>query len=178
MKVVDIANEIYTELGQPKTLSVPPIAHWLRNNVGALNNKLNENFYVDSVDLEIKVDSTSGGTVTKTEVGDDEKIIFKKLYLIHHYDIQIRDSLGAASTDTIVEIASDGTSVRRVNKIQQSQTYQAAKKLEMEEMNQMVNAYKIKRSSPMQVAGDDTVEGSYSGGSSDHNIRTQSNPNI
>jgi hypothetical protein len=178
MKVVDIANEIYTELGQPTTLSIPPIAHWLRNNIGSLNNKLNESFYVDSIDFEIKADvKDSNGTVTKTEVSDDEKVIFKKLYLIHYYDVQIRSSLGAASTDTIVEIASDGTSVRRVNKIQQSQTYQAAKKLEMEEMNQMVNAYKIKRSCPSQVAGDDTVEAAYDTGST-FDTRTQNNPNL
>lgn len=177
MKVVDIANEIYTELGQLPTLSIPPIAHWLRGNVGALNNKLNVDYYVDT-DLEIKEDVTgSSGGVTKKEVGDDEKIIFKKLYLIHHYDVQIRDSLGAASTDTIVEIASDGTSVRRVNKIQQSQTYQAAKKLEMQELNGMVQSYKMKRSVPSQVVGDDTVEGSYDG-TSIYDVRTQNNKNL
>jgi len=177
MKVVDIANEIYTELGQPKTLSIPPIVHWLRNNIGSLNTKLNVDYYVDT-DLEVKEDSTdANGTVTKKEIGDEEKVILKKIYLIHYYDVQIRDSLGAASTDTIVEIASDGTSVRRVNKIQQSQTYQAAKKLEMEEMNGMVQAYKTKRSAPSQVVGDDTVEGSYDG-SSIHDVRTQTNPNL
>jgi len=154
MKVVDIANEIYTELGEPSTLSVPPITFWLRSNIGLLNSKINADYYVDESDFEIKLDET-------TEIGVDEANILKKMYLIHHYDVKLRESLGAASTDTWVEITTDGTSVRRVNKIQQSQTYQVAKKTEMEDLDKLTFAYQRKGSKPLQVAGDDTVEGDY-----------------
>ena len=41
MKVVDIADEIFRELSEPSTLSIPAIAYWVRSNVGELNNYLN-----------------------------------------------------------------------------------------------------------------------------------------
>lgn len=150
MKIVDIANEIYMELGEPSTLSIPPIAFWLRTNIGNLNSKINSSYDLDST-FEIT-----------PVITHKEKDIIKKMYLIHHYDVKLRESLGAASTDTWVEISSDGTSVRRVNKIQQSQTYQVAKKTEIEELNKLVSSYKVSESAPIQVAGDDTVEGIYS----------------
>ena len=33
MKVVDIADEVYRELGSPTDLSIPAIAFWLRTNI-------------------------------------------------------------------------------------------------------------------------------------------------
>jgi DNA-directed RNA polymerase specialized sigma subunit len=151
MKIVDIANEIYMELGEPKTLSIPPVAFWLRTNIGALNSKLNTTYAVNLTSFEIS-----------PTMGQEEKDIFKKLYLIHYYDVKLRESLGAASTDTWIEIQSDGTSVRRVNKVEQGKTYQTVKKVELEELDKMVHSYKLRASSPLQVAGDDTVVGSYS----------------
>ena len=164
MKVVDISSEIYTELGEPTTLSIPPITYWLRRNIGLLNSKINADFYVDEEDFEIK---TKNGSDVIVEVGVDEANILKKMYLIHHYDVKLRESLGAASTDTWVEIASDGTSVRRVNKIQQSQTYQVAKVTEMEDLEKLVFGYQRNKSQPIQVAGNDTVAGSYGSGETD-----------
>ena len=161
MKVVDIANEIYVELGSPKTLSIPPITFWVRSNIGLLNTKINADYYIDSADYEIKI---KGNDDVISEIGVDEANIVKKMYLIHHYDVKLRESLGAASTDTWVEIETDGTSVRRVNKIQQSQTYQVAKKTEMEELKDLISAYQRKGSQPLQVAGDDTVAGNFGAG--------------
>ena len=40
-KIVDIADEIHRELGNPTDLSVPPISYWLTTNLGQLNNLLN-----------------------------------------------------------------------------------------------------------------------------------------
>lgn len=157
MKIVDVANEVYMELSEPTTLSIPAIAFWLRSNVGNLNARLNGSYDLGA-DFEITPD-----------LGLKEKDIFKKLYMIHYYDSQLRSSLGAASTDTWVEISSDGTSVRRVNKIQQSQTYQTAKKIEIEELEKLVSAYKVSAAAPIQVAGTDTIEGYYSPSTTDIN---------
>ena len=43
----------------------------------------------------------------------------KKLPLnqsIHYYDLKIRSTLGAASNDSVIEVASDGARVRKINK--------------------------------------------------------------
>lgn len=170
MKVVDIANEIYSELGSPSELSIPPIAFWVRNNVGLLNNQLNQSFYIDG-DLEIKRDVDD----FPTDMSEDEKVIFKRMYLVHFYGVKIMGSLGAASTDTIVEISDGGTSVRRINKTEQSRIYQMAKTSEENELNKLINAYKLGKAEPSQVAGDDTVEGSYSSRSV---VRSKTNPNL
>ena len=81
MKISDIANEIFMELGEPKTLSIPPIAFWLRSNIGNLNSKINSSYDIDST-FEI------APTIT-----NKEKDILKKMYLIHHYDVKLRESL-------------------------------------------------------------------------------------
>jgi len=173
MKVVDIASEIYSELARPDTLSVPPIAFWLRNNIGDLNNRINQDFYVDSTTMEInRATQDADGNDVVVEVGDEEKAIFKKMYIIHYYGVQIRESLGAASTDTWVEIQSDGTSVRRINKVEQGRQYQFIKMSETEDLEKAINAYKMRAAAPIQVAGNDTIEGNY--GTDDY-VRTHSN---
>ena len=54
MKVVDIAQEIYMELGEPSSLSIPAIAFWIRSNVGALNNYIDKAFKINDSSLEIE----------------------------------------------------------------------------------------------------------------------------
>ena len=153
-KIVDIAHEIHSEIGSPTTLTIPAIAFWVRSNIGGLNNLLQTSFIVGGQEEDWEITPT---------FGDDEKYVLKKMYLIHFYDIKLRASLGAAETDTVVEIETDGTRVRKVNKIQQSQTYSSAKRAELEELNKVVQAYRMGGSTPLQVAGDDTTAGRYSG---------------
>jgi len=79
MKVVDIADEIYNELGEPSTLSVPAITYWLRANFGSLSNYLNEDFELNSTTLELEKTVNE----EKVEIAEDEKDILKKMYHIH-----------------------------------------------------------------------------------------------
>lgn len=146
MKVVDISDELFRELGQPTTLSIPAISFWLKTNIGGLNSKIHAAYAIDSDTDEII-----------PELGEDEKFILKKMYLVHFYDIQIRTTLGAASIDSIIEISTDGTSVRKVSKTEQGKYYQSAKGSEIRELDKLVHDYKSGQSSPVQVAGDDTI---------------------
>jgi hypothetical protein len=148
MKIVDIADEIFRELGQPTEVSIPQIAFWIRVNVGTLNNTINECYSIDADSLEISPDP-----------GLEEKSILKKLYTMHYYDLKIRTTLGAAATDPIVEVTSDGASVRKLNRNQTSQLFLSLKKQEMEDYNSLVASYKMLKAAPIQVVGDDTVEG-------------------
>ena len=160
MKVVDIADEIFRELGSPSTLSIPPIAFWVRTNLGGLNSKLNTSYVINSTSMEIEQTTTDiAGVKTTAEIGDNEKYILKKMYLIHFYDVQIRNTLGAASTDAIIEIEADGTRVKKVNKTEQGRWYQNAKRTELEELKNIINQYRSNSSKPLQVAGDDFIHG-------------------
>ena len=148
MKIVDIADEIFRELNQPSEVSIPQIALWVRVNVGTLNNTINACYSIDVNSLEISPDP-----------GLEEKSILKKLYVIHYYDIKVRSALGAASTDPIVEVTSDGATVRKLNRNQTSQLFLTLKKQETEDFNRLVTSYKMLKTKPIQVAGDDTVAG-------------------
>ena len=157
MKVVDIADELFNELGSPTTLSIQAISYWLRSNIGSLSNYLNEDFTLNATDLDIEKTVND----EKVQIDEDEKDILKKMYHIHYYDILLRSTLSAAGTASVVEIQSDDTRVRRINKNELSKTYISLKRLEQDELTKLVNAYKIKKSSPVQIAGDDTVKGQY-----------------
>ena len=148
MKIVDIADEIYRELSSPSGLSIPVIAFWLRSNIGALNNLIASTHAINSTTLEFE-----------PELVDESKTVLKKLYMIHYYDIKIRATLGAASIDSVLEVTSDGATVRKINKNELSKTYIAIRKQEYDELTKAVFAFKNNASHPIQVAGDDTING-------------------
>ena len=190
MKIVDIADEIFRELGNPSTISLPAISFWIRSNVGELNNRINTTFKIrdtnpdiyelsgsfvsptyepqafneatGALGLSASANNGTASTPAIVAIQPEETSILKKMYIVHYYDQQIRSTVGAASTDPIVEVASDGSRVRKINKNELSKTYIALKKEEYSELIDLINAYKLRKSSPVQVAGDDTVRGQYS----------------
>tara|TARA_R110002051_G_C8678487_1_gene491424 strand:+ start:568 stop:1095 length:528 start_codon:yes stop_codon:yes gene_type:complete len=157
MKVVDVAEETYRELGEPSTISVPAIATWLRNNIGGLNNSINTEFEINATSLEIER-KVNSNMVNITEY---ETFIFKKMYAVHYYEILIRQSAGAASTDTVMEVSQDGMRVRKANKLNIMKELASVKKQESEDLFRAINFYKTNKAQPRQVAGDDTIEGFY-----------------
>ena len=189
MKIVDIADELFRELGEPSSISVPAISFWIRSNVGELNNRINTTFKISTygseayefsgsfidpayepqafneatgaLGLSVSGDNGIASAPAIVAIQPEEVAILKKMYVVHYYDKQIRSTVGAASTDPIVEVASDGSRVRKINKNELSKTYLALKKEEYMELMDLINAYKLRKSSPVQVAGDDTVRGEY-----------------
>ena len=189
MKIVDIADELYRELAEPSSISIPAISFWIRSNVGELNNRINTTFKIvdygteayefsgsfiapqnepqvyneatGALGLSISGNEGVSSSPAIVSIQAEEAAVLKKMYIVHYYDQQIRSTVGAASTDPVVEVASDGSRVRKINKNELSKTYLALKKEEYMELTDMINAYKLRKSSPVQVAGDDTVRGYY-----------------
>ena len=159
MKVVDIADEIFRELAEPTDISIPSVAFWVRTNIGALNNYLNQDFSITESTLEIDRVNESEATV---QIGDMEVSILKKMYSVYYYNKKAMSTLGAASDDAVIELESDGSRITKRNKNEQSKTYVSLKKQEYEELIYLVNAYKGAQAIPNQVAGTDTIEGLYS----------------
>jgi hypothetical protein len=190
MKIVDIADEIFRELGEPSTISIPAIAFWIRSNVGELNNRINTTFKIvdygpdayefsgsfaspqyepqafneatGALGLSVAGDNGTASAPAIVSIQAEESSVLKKMYIVHYYDQQIRATVGAASSDPVVEVASDGSRVRKINKNELSKTYISLKKEEYSELTDLINAYKLRKSSPVQVAGDDTEVGRYS----------------
>ena len=156
MKVVDIAQEIYMELDEPSSLSIPAIAFWLRSNVGTLNNYIDTRFKINDDSLEIEAFNDDSNV--DVQIGREEKSILKKMYMVHYYALKLRETLGAAASDPMIEVTSDGATVRKINKNELSKTYAQAKRFEYEELQTLIAGYKKFEFLPLQVAGDDTTE--------------------
>jgi hypothetical protein len=152
-KIVDISDEIYRELGEPSDLSHASIAFWLRTNIGDLNILINKKYYIIESTLEIGIVEDSGDTF-----GDIEKSIFKMLYSMHYYERLFRNALGAASTDSTIEIDQNGFRAKRVNKNELAKTYSDLRKQIADELQILTKNYNLNEARPLQVAGDDTVE--------------------
>jgi len=152
-KIVDISDEIYRELGEPSDLSHASIAFWLRTNLGDLNILINKKYYITTDSLEVGIPEDSGDTF-----GDIEKSIFKMLYSMHYYERLFRNALGAASTDSTIEIDQNGFRAKRVNKNELAKTYSDLRKQIADELQILTKNYNLNEARPLQVAGDDTIE--------------------
>jgi hypothetical protein len=152
-KIVDIADEIYRELGEPSDISIASIAYWLRTNIGKLNVLLNKPYLINETTLEIY-----SSDETKDPFGINEKTIFKKIYTVYYYERLFRNALGAASTDSTIEIDQNGFRAKRVNKNELAKTYSDLKKQSDEALKMLLDKYELNEVTPLQVAGDDTIE--------------------
>lgn len=152
IKIVDIADEIYRELGEPNDLSLSSIAFWLRTNIGDLNILINKKYYIIESTLEIGIEENSGDVFS-----DIEKSIFKMIYSIHYYERLFRNALGAASTDSLIEINQNGFSARKINKNELAKTYAQLRKQIVDELETLTKNYNLNEARPLQVAGDDTI---------------------
>lgn len=150
--VVDVADELYREMGEPADLSIPSIAWWLRVNIGELNITINKAYTINETTLEIEVPSGDS-------FGDAEKSIFKMLFSIHYYERLLRNALGAASTDSTIEIDQNGFRARRINKNELAKTYAQLRKQINDELIELTKNYNLNENRPLQVAGDDTQPG-------------------
>ena len=152
-KIVDISDEIYRELGEPSDLSLASIAFWLRTNIGDLNILINKKFYITDNTLEIGILEDSGDVF-----GNIEKSIFKMIYSIHYYERLFRNALGAASTDSTIEMTENGFTGRKVNKNELAKTYAQLRKQIVDELNSLTKNYNLNEAKPIQVAGDDIYQ--------------------
>lgn len=143
--ILQIADEIYFELGNPDDTSIAAVSYWLRSNIGGLNSKLSTGY---------EIQTTSPFNVTP-EIGENEKIIFKKLYMIYYYTKFINANLGASAFSVVLEYQSDGDSIKRINRNEVAKTYLQLRKQLVDELKVDLKDYKIDSYTPLQVAGND-----------------------
>tara|TARA_B100001113_G_scaffold238662_1_gene196217 strand:+ start:494 stop:1027 length:534 start_codon:yes stop_codon:yes gene_type:complete len=165
MKVVDIADELYREIGEPSTYSIASISYWVRANIGRLNNHLSTFFEIEEDTYEIKqqIDEKNDNTLVSKEITLDEASILKKMFMIHYYDREIRSNITNANNDTIIQVTDQGSTVRKINKNEVVRSLTTLKKQEYQEMKDLISDYRRSRLQPRQVVGDDTTKGSFKG---------------
>ncbi len=146
IQIKDVAIELYSDLSDPADTSVGAITFWLLNNVGQLNNLLKQSYSVNDDGLDIT-----------PSIGENEKSVYKKIYLIHYYDKQIRDNLGASAFSSVLEIDEGGARVRLINKNEVAKTYVQLRKEVMAELKEQVVAYGTNDITPLSVDGADYI---------------------
>jgi hypothetical protein len=67
--------------------------------------------------------------------------------------------LGAASTNVLLEVTSDGSTIRTVNRNELAKSYITMKRMEQQGLDDLVINYKAGNFLPAQVAGDDVFTG-------------------
>lgn len=159
MKVVDIANEIYLENASPSDTTIPAIAFWIRSNVGKLNTVIYEKFFIDPVTMDIH--RCCNGV--EYEIGQMGTAIIKLMFKIYRVDLDIRNMLLAATSDTVLKATDQEFSVEKINKSELLKTLTQLKKDTLKEFQDLVHSYRSYHGEPSQVAGDDTVMGHYTG---------------
>lgn len=155
--LLEVSERIYQSLGSPDSPTVGVIQYYLRHNIGALNTLLNTSYLIDATD----------GTV-EPDLAEDDAVIFQSMYFIYYYDTRVRANLGAASIDSILEVAENGAVVRMTNRNSLALTYVQMKKQDQENLNNMVAFYRSNRAVPDQVVGEDDVDVLYS---TNYNLR-------
>lgn len=154
MKIVDIANELFLETGEPDDTSIPAIAFWLRTNVGKLNVIIYEDFLINTSTLEI-VD-TSGAEIPLLAVA-----IMKTMYKVYRIELDIRANLTAINNNGIIAASDEGFSIKRINRSELLKTLTTLKKDTLEELTNLMHNYRSLKGAPSQVAGDDIEKGVY-----------------
>lgn len=173
IKIVDIANEIWKDLGQPIEAQIPYISTWLRENVGEINTLIFTDFVIDRASQEIisrawynKICNQPPPICNTPPCSrdfsqyfhDEEKIIFKKIFQIKYYDTRINSLLYAAQFDTIVS-AKEGDSevTRKLVKNDLVKSFITLKKDAEDRLIYLTHLYKYSKSTPTQVTGDDFI---------------------
>lgn len=158
MKITSIGDEIYRELGSPTGLSIPVINFWLRTNLGKLNLALGTNYYINSALDEIRQEDPHDST-TFINIGEEEKTIFKLLYFLHYLDTKIRSHILSYDVRSPIELTSDGHTIRLVSPTEVGKNFASMRKEVSTDLQRWITSYKISKSIPRQVTGDDTEEG-------------------
>jgi hypothetical protein len=138
MKAIDLATDIYDELGETG-LSIPFISSWLRNNIGKLNLELDLNIVPSGQFLELE-----------PELETDQAGIYKLLFLEHYYGRQARANLGANGYQIIRATEGDST-IQFAEKKDVEKSYIALQKDTRSAINDAVKMYRLNYSVPKQA---------------------------
>lgn len=148
----DLAHEIFTvEFGSDTSVTTfSQISGWFSTNLGLLNNLLYSNF--------------SG---SDPSLGEEEKSIFKELYLSNFYTKQARNALrGILSSsnngDNILSVSDGDNSITFVNRNEVSKVYRGLASDSQIKLKDLISTYNSYKAEPRQLGG---IEAGYFSGS-------------
>lgn len=141
--VSDIAQEIVQDLNLTD-VGAGAVGTWVRNHIGALNNMVFSSYSLNDGDSEIS-----------TAISIEHIAVLKKMYELYNYDRIIRANLGASAFSSILEVSDDGGKVRLTSKTELGKIYSDLRKQASAELDKLVNAARVKGTTPVSVDGID-----------------------
>lgn len=148
MTVAEIADDIYSDLGEPADTSVASITAWLRTKVGELNNLIFESFVIGST---LEIEDSSG-----TQINANAASVLKQMYMVNYYARQYKSNLTTMNNNMLIAVKDNARSVTYTNRNEIGKTILSMKKQEEDRLKELARAYKMKLAVPRQVIGDDT----------------------
>ena len=137
--VADMAAEIISDMGNDSSLSVAYLSSWLRNNIGKLNNAIGS-----AIDINDNLEFYPSIT-------NDQKDIFKWMFICQHYSNQARANLGAGAYDWS-EIVEFDSRIRRVSKNEIAKTFLQLSSQCSESLKQIILYYKTNKALPLSLS--------------------------
>lgn len=148
----DLAHEIFSvEFGSDTSVTTfSQISGWFSTNIGLLNNLLYTNF--SSADPAL---------------GEEEKAIFKELYLSNFYNKQARNALrgilaSSNNGDNILSVSDGDNSITFVNRNEVGKVYRGLAADSQARLKDLVYSYSSYKAEPRQLGG---IEAGYFSGS-------------
>lgn len=156
ISTTSIADELFSDLGEPTDTSVAVITAWLEVNIGQLNAILNRNFYIDGGDiLNADYDASDPDEETNGSEYDFtivEVAIFKLVYFIRYYQRQANKALGSGSLeDNWVRMSEGDSSVQRTSRAEIAKGFRGVVKENEEMLRWVVGLYKVNKANPAVI---------------------------
>lgn len=155
-KIADIAYEIFEELDEPENISIASIAFWIRAHLPKLNILINKRY---SIDTQLEIVGPNNNASSEEPFTLTEKAILQKMFIVSYYERLFRNALGAASTDSVVSVTDDGSTVVKINKNEIAKNYSQLKNQAKNDLDDLIKNYNLNEVHPKQIAGDDTISG-------------------
>lgn len=149
MKIETIADETWRELGQNPTISIASISFWLRANIGKLDTLILTTYSVNPQTLEIQ------DLVNFNPFCDAEKDMFKELYKLKFYELQLQNALYGGQFDLITSIGDGDGKITKQTKNDLAKTILQQIKDARQALLTMSNLYRYSKSTPVNVVGND-----------------------
>jgi hypothetical protein len=140
MKLTDLSDNIFRNLGEPDSLSIPRIAFWLVGRIGELNVLLNTKIVYDETLQEFS-----------PELTNEQASIFGLMYSVSFFTRLINVNLGAGAFDWS-EISDGDTTIRRVSRNEISKTYTQVRNQLQVEFSDLVFYYKNNQVVPYSLS--------------------------
>lgn len=143
--LIDIANEVHIDLGEPTDTTVVFLTSWFRANIGNLNSLLHTCYTINETSQEVD-----------PKFGEEESSIFKEMFLSRHYSRKMEAALRNSLTDNrVLEVLSSDRRVKLTNPKDIAQSYLQLKNAADQNLKLLIASYQMHTSEPKQITGDD-----------------------